>query len=247
MADAFGIDWGLALPRVNVGNALLAGVEQGRAARREMDQQSALAAYSANPNDPDALNKLMPYQPELAARLGQQRFQQQTAATEQAKAADMEQKKFWAKAVKGVADPAAWDGLVDWAVANGHPEAEQLRGQFSPQARLAIMAEGGEADEEVAPSAMEKDYAFLSRLNPEYGEQYVENRVNPSQWVPVTGTDGSVTLYPVPKNAAIGGGGPQPGAVEDGYRFKGGNPGDPASWEPVGGGGPTQPASGRFP
>jgi hypothetical protein len=26
---------------------------------------------------------------------------------------------------------------------------------------------------------------------------------------------------------------PQPGAVEDGYRFKGGNPADPANWEPV--------------
>ncbi|MGL5736629.1 MAG: D-Ala-D-Ala carboxypeptidase family metallohydrolase [Beijerinckiaceae bacterium] len=40
-------------------------------------------------------------------------------------------------------------------------------------------------------------------------------------------------------------GGMQPGHVEDGYRFKGGNPGDPSAWEPVSGG-PTQPASGTF-
>jgi hypothetical protein len=247
MSDAYGIDWSLAAPRVNVGNALLSGFEQGRAVRREADQQSALRAYSQNPDAPGALNALMPYQPELAARLGQQRFQQQSAAAEQQKAADVEQKKFWARAAKGVSDAQGWDQLVDWAVSNGHPEAAQLRGKFSPQARLAIMAEGGEVDDDVAPSAMEKDYRFLTDLNPQFAEQYIENKVNPSQWVPVTGADGSVTLYPVPKNAAIGGGGPQPGAVEDGYRFKGGNPGDPASWEPVGGGGPTQPASGRFP
>jgi hypothetical protein len=33
--------------------------------------------------------------------------------------------------------------------------------------------------------------------------------------------------------AAPAGGGPQPGTVEAGYRFKGGNPADQANWEPV--------------
>jgi len=52
--------------------------------------------------------------------------------------------------------------------------------------------------------------------------------------------DPSAPLYVVPKNsepkapepgATPGGGGPAIGAVEDGYRFKGGNRADPASWE----------------
>lgn len=36
-----------------------------------------------------------------------------------------------------------------------------------------------------------------------------------------------------PQDGAGDGAGPQPGAVEDGYRFLGGDPANPASWEPV--------------
>jgi hypothetical protein len=46
-------------------------------------------------------------------------------------------------------------------------------------------------------------------------------------------------------SAGSSGTGPQPGAVVDGYRFKGGDPNSPSSWEQVGG--PTPSASGGFP
>jgi hypothetical protein len=51
--------------------------------------------------------------------------------------------------------------------------------------------------------------------------------------------------YTIQGNAAIrtpnpfdapSGSGPQPGTVEDGFRFRGGNPSDPNNWEPVAGG-----------
>jgi hypothetical protein len=47
-----------------------------------------------------------------------------------------------------------------------------------------------------------------------------------------------------PRAQPVAPGAPQPGMVKNGYRFKGGDPGSPSSWEPVGG--PTQPASGGF-
>lgn len=44
---------------------------------------------------------------------------------------------------------------------------------------------------------------------------------------------------------ALGSGGPQPGTVESGFRFKGGNPADRSNWEPVGGG--ASNGTGGFP
>jgi hypothetical protein len=39
--------------------------------------------------------------------------------------------------------------------------------------------------------------------------------------------------------------GPQPGQVEDGFQFMGGDPADQRNWKPAGG--PTPQASGGFP
>jgi hypothetical protein len=83
---------------------------------------------------------------------------------------------------------------------------------------------------------------------PEF-QQAVRGIIEASLAQPYTGGQGETRLY---TPGVFGGGqpaaqaGPQPGAVEDGYRFNGGNAADPNNWSPIAQGGPTQPASGGF-
>lgn len=92
------------------------------------------------------------------------------------------------------------------------------------------------------------DFEYISGiLGREAATQWLKNKTDPVVSIPVPGGTylgprsglGSVT-----KGGGQSSGGPAIGAVEDGYRFKGGDPSKRESWEPVGG--PTPPASGIF-
>lgn len=91
------------------------------------------------------------------------------------------------------------------------------------------------------------DYRFISeRLGEDAAKEWLRNQGDPLVTVNLPGS----RVYSGPRSQlgrALGAPaqGPQPGHVEDGFRFKGGNPADPNAWEPMNGG-PTPQASGGF-
>lgn len=70
------VDYG-ALRPVNVLGAFEAGMERGRETKRQAIEQSALAAFAQNPNDPEAINALAPVNPMLAMKLQDRQREQQ--------------------------------------------------------------------------------------------------------------------------------------------------------------------------
>lgn len=91
------------------------------------------------------------------------------------------------------------------------------------------------------------DYRFIAeKLGPDAANEWLRNQGDPLVTVNLPGN----RVYSGPRSqlgGALGAPAPQiqAGHIEDGFRFKGGNPGDPNAWEPVNGG-PTLPASGGF-
>jgi hypothetical protein len=90
-----------------------------------------------------------------------------------------------------------------------------------------------------------KEVQWINSLPPPEREQAMKyiQMLRPGNFVPPAPVN-------IPYGATVSGGGggagPAPGTVEDGYRFKGGNPADPNAWEPVNGG-PSPQGSAGFP
>jgi hypothetical protein len=156
-------------------------------------------------------------------------------------------------------DPAA--GLAGFLAGLGNPagqmalQAIHQRRMMEQQQALAAQQYAQDRQDKRDDFLFEQDYraqhpgvpdisqriAVLNQIRPGLGDTYAQNYAQNGGGLgsifkdPSTGQ--SYTINPQA--------GPQPGAVEDGYRFKGGNPADPNAWEPVGGAGGN--ASGGFP
>lgn len=55
----------------DAGNAFLQGFQNGRAMRRQRDEDNALSVFAQNPSDPGAVNALLAVNPQLGLRLGE--------------------------------------------------------------------------------------------------------------------------------------------------------------------------------
>lgn len=130
------------------------------------------------------------------------------------------------------------DAVQQWA--GGHatfaPEMQRQRqyAQALQQAQLQRAQQFADATAlydykaaHPAPTTLQSDYSFLSGMNPQFGQQFIQNKVDPVQGVPVTNPDGSQGLRFI-RPSQMGGAQPQSlGATL------------PQGWT-VGGAGPSQ-------
>lgn len=154
------VNWG-ALQQPNVLGALQQGMEYGREVKRRSVEESALAAYAQNPDDPQSVNALLPVNPGLGMRLAeqQQARARQTQVAELAPAAlngdQQAQMRLW-----GI-DP----DLASKFDARAYKRAEEGIGAIGNAAfRIAQLPE------EQRPQAWDEAVGALSQQFPELGQ-----------------------------------------------------------------------------
>jgi hypothetical protein len=128
----------------NAGEAFTNAFQQGM-------QGSAINALMQNPDDPNALAAYAKYDPKAALEYSLQQRKENLTAKQQQTELDAKRLQDWHKyageLAKWADTPDKWDQAVDYLVQSGHPEAAQLKGQFSPAVRAQFMALGGIEDD----------------------------------------------------------------------------------------------------
>ena len=250
------IDWNLARGPSGFENALAQGLQFGSqlAERRQQEEQrNALSAYAIDPNEGN-FNALAQHMPEYAIQVRGQRDQ---ARQREQQAGYEGIQQFRPVLEQAMQSPQAWQQARTALAQSGH-DISDVPEQFDPnwaQGQLMIL---NAADDGSLPGIVQEfqaagidvdtptgQQALRDALEGKYGSEYTDPQGNVRRrrlfnLPPVGGQQtaqapqmagvpsGSPLSQPAPVQA------PQPGAIEDGYRFRGGNPADPNSWEPVG-------------
>lgn len=223
-------------------------------AQKKNALEAAMRGYAMNPDDPNAVNALAQVDPAMAIQVRQQQAaakQREIAAQRAAVEAQRENIITGARIIRELkpTDDASWQQALVAAQRMG-VDISEVPPAYDPQyvQGLIATADALKPENQGQPTSLERNYRFFQETAPELAPKYLNNQANPPRFVP-DGAGGFIAIDPAafaegqPTPTA---GGPQPGQIEDGYRFKGGDPARPENWEPVSGG-PTPSASGGFP
>lgn len=99
-------------------------------------------------------------------------------------------------------------------------------GQVSEMENRLLQAVQGSVDQAQSPAQLAENLKTIQQLLRELKNQ--TNEAYQTDYAEMLGTTGQPEVAPTVQQPT---GSPPPGTVEDGYRFKGGNPADPNSWE----------------
>lgn len=251
------IDWRLGLAP-DIGGNVMQAYQQGVAQRRQNETRNALADY-VNTGNQQALQAVTQNDPQMGMQLRSQAAQGQAAAMEQ----HQKQLQIMDRLLTGATpenygqrlqmarqmgldttgapqtyDPQWIQSTHTMVQALSDPQTMKDLPAIAQQVMLSLPPEQRDPNGPAFIEAMGRALAKNIPLQPGGGvAQY--NPVSGQTQMVVTPNPGD---QPVGAQASVGG--PQPGAIVGGYRFKGGNPNDQNNWEMVGGAGGN--ASGPF-
>lgn len=232
-------------------NALMRGIQFGTVMRErkeaaERDKALDTANRGVFNGDPNAVNALAQV-PGMAGQAVQMRGAQQNAQAQQIEQQRAQLAKV-ADLLDNSTDEASYQRNLNVA-RQLQLDVSSAPPQFDPEfirTQSAIARAVLSDDPELPLIAQEVVAAGYQPGSPEFQQEVgriLKSKYSTVKTVPynpgggVAAYDtatGGITPIVVPAQQAAQGG-PQPGAVEDGYRFRGGNPADPNSWEQVGG------------